>query len=275
MNRFRRWEDLKGLIRKLALSEIRLHAASSCYFMVLAVFPGLLLLLGLVQLTDLNVEQLGEMFSGVIPDPFLEGAKDLIRLTYDRLPPSAVGLSALTTLWPASRGIYGILRGLNGVYGVRETRGWLHTRLLSVVYTFAFLLVLLLTLLLHVFGSRVWAVLRRLDAPVFRFLTEWVDLRFWLLLTVQTAIFTAMFLALPNLRSRLRDALPGALLASAGWLTFSNLYSVYVERFAHLGNVYGSVYAVALSMLWLYCCMSIVFYGGVLNRFFMKNMDEL
>ena len=137
------------------------------------------------------------------------------------------------------------------------------------------LVLLLLTLLLHVFGSRVWAVLRQLDAPVFRFLTEWVDLRFWLLLTVQTAIFTAMFLALPNLRSRLRDALPGALLASAGWLTFSNLYSVYVERFAHLGNVYGSVYAVALSMLWLYCCMSIVFYGGVLNRFFMKDMAEL
>ena len=130
MNRFRRREDLKELIRGLALSEIRLHAASSCYFMVLAVFPGLLLLLGLVQLADLNVEQLGEMFSGVIPDPFLEGAKDLIRLTYDRLPPSAVGLSALTTLWPASRGIYGILKGLNGVYGVRETRGWLHTRLL-------------------------------------------------------------------------------------------------------------------------------------------------
>jgi uncharacterized BrkB/YihY/UPF0761 family membrane protein len=26
------------------------------------------------------------------------------------------------------------------------------------------------------------------------------------------------------------------------------------------------VYAVALSMLWLYCCVSIVFYGALLNR---------
>ena len=32
-----------------------------------------------------------------------------------------------------------------------------------------------------------------------------------------------------------------------------------------MSSIYGSVYAVALSMLWLYCCMSIVFYGGTLN----------
>ena len=74
-----------------------------------------------------------------------------------------------------------------------------------------------------------------------------------------------MFMARPNRRNLLWESLPGALLASVGWLVFSNLYSVYVEHFAHLTNVYGSVYAVALSMLWLYCCMSIVFYGGALN----------
>jgi membrane protein len=51
-----------------------------------------------------------------------------------------------------------------------------------------------------------------------------------------------------------------------GWLIFSDLYSIYVERFSGYGNLYGSVYAVALSMLWLYCCMSILFFGGALNR---------
>lgn len=255
--------------------KIRLHAAACCYFLVLAVFPGLLLLLGLVQLTGLEVERLGEMFSGVIPGPLLEGAEELILLTYDKISASAVGLSALTTLWPASRGIYGLLTGLNAVYGVRETRGYLRTRLVCVGYTFAFVMVLLLTLLLHVFGVRAAEVVRRLDAPFFRFLTDYLNLRFPILLILQTGIFTAMFLALPNKRSHIREAVPGALLASAGWLTFSNLYSLYVEHFAHLGNIYGSVYAVALSMLWLYCCISIVFYGGVLNRILTENVDEL
>jgi membrane protein len=261
--------------RWAASLKIRLHAAACCYFLVLAMFPGLLLLLGLIHLTGLEVERLGEMLAGVIPEPLLEGAEELILLTYDKISAYAISLSALTTLWPASRGVYGLLMGLNAVYGVRETRGYLRTRLLCVGYTFAFLMVLILTLLLHVFGVRAAEMIRRADAPFFRFLAEYLDLRFPLLLTLQTGVFTGMFLALPNRRSSFRRAVPGALLASAGWLTFSNLYSVYVERFAHLGNIYGSVYAVALSMLWLYCCISIVFYGGVLNRILSQNMDEL
>lgn len=263
------------LWRFVSSLKIRLHAAACCYFLVLAVFPGLLLLLGLLQLTNLEVERLGEMLSGVIPEALLEGMEEVILLTYDRLSVSAIGLSAVTTLWPASRGVYGLLTGLNAVYGAEESRGYLRTRLLCMGYTFAFLLILLLTLLLHVFGSRVAEILSRLDAPFFRFLTEYLDLRFFVLLFLQTVIFTAMFLALPNRRLRLREAVPGALLASCGWLIFSNLYSIYVERFGHLGNVYGSVYAVALSMLWLYCCISIVFYGGVLNRILSQNVDDL
>lgn len=263
------------LWRFVSSLKIRLHAAACCYFLVLAVFPGLLLLLGLLQMTNLEVERLGEMLSGVIPEALLEGMEEVILLTYDRLSVSAIGLSAVTTLWPASRGVYGLLTGLNAVYGAEESRGYLRTRLLCMGYTFAFLLILLLTLLLHVFGGRVAEILSRLDAPFFRFLTEYLDLRFFVLLFLQTVIFTAMFLALPNRRLRLREAVPGALLASCGWLIFSNLYSIYVERFGHLGNVYGSVYAVALSMLWLYCCISIVFYGGVLNRILSQNVDDL
>ena len=263
------------LWRFVSSLKIRLHAAACCYFLVLAVFPGLLLLLGLLQMTNLEVERLGEMLSGVIPEALLEGMEEVILLTYDRLSVSAIGLSAVTTLWPASRGVYGLLTGLNAVYGAEESRGYLRTRLLCMGYTFAFLLILLLTLLLHVFGSRVAEILSRLDAPFFRFLTEYLDLRFFVLLFLQTVIFTAMFLALPNRRLRLREAVPGALLASCGWLIFSNLYSIYVERFGQLGNVYGSVYAVALSMLWLYCCISIVFYGGVLNRILSQNVDDL
>ncbi|MBQ3505046.1 MAG: YihY/virulence factor BrkB family protein [Oscillospiraceae bacterium] len=263
------------LCRWAAALGIRMHAAGACYFIVLAVFPALLLLLGLVHLTGLEVERLGEMLTGVIPEPLLSGAEELILLTYDKISASAIGLSALTTLWPASRGVYALMTGLNAVYGVEENRGYLRKRLLCAAYTFAFILVLVLTLLLHVFGVRVTGIIRRMDAPFFRFLTDYLDLRFVVLLVLQTVIFTAMFLALPNRRSRFRESVPGALLASAGWLTFSNLYSIYVEHFAHLGNIYGSVYAVALSMLWLYCCVSIVFYGGVLNRILSGNVEIL
>ena len=253
------------VIRQIGQLRIPLYAANACYFIVLALFPALLLLLGLLRYTPLEVERLGEMLAGFLPEALLEGAEELILITYDNTSGAALGLSAFTTLWSASRGIYGILTGLNAVYGVRESRSRIHTRMISVLYTFAFLLVLLLTLMLHIFSTEFLTLLQGSSHPFPRFLVEIVDLRFWLLLCLQTVIFAALFTVLPDKPNRFRESLPGALLASAGWLVFSKLYSVYVEHFAHLSNVYGSVYAVALSMLWLYCCMSIVFYGGTLN----------
>lgn len=259
------------LVQSVNRLRIPLYAANACYFIVVAVFPALLLLLGLLRYTPLEVERLGEMLAGVLPEALAESAEELILITYDNTSGAVLGLSAVTTLWSASRGIYGIITGLNAVYGASEDRGYFYTRFISVLYTFAFLLVLLLTLALHVFGTGLLSFLRRASHPFLRFLLGFVDFRFFLLLILQTGIFTAMFMALPNRRNRLWDSLPGALLASSGWLVFSDIYSIYVEHFAHLSNVYGSVYAVALSMLWLYFCMAIVFYGGALNRYLMER----
>ena len=259
-----------GLWRRIRDLRIPLYAANACYFMVLAVFPALLLLLGILRYTPLEVERLGEMLAGVLPKVFLEGVEEVILLTYDNASASAIGLSAVTVLWSAGRGIYGVMTGLNAIYGVQEDRGYFRTRLISMAYTLAFLAVLILTLGLHVFGTGLLGLLRRASHPAVRRLLDVVDLRFVLLLILQTAIFTLMFMALPNGRYRFSDSVPGALLASCGWLIFSNLFSVYVEHFAHMSNIYGSVYALALGMLWLYCCMSIVFYGGALNVFLRK-----
>lgn len=253
------------LVQTVQALQVPLHAANACYFIVLAVFPALVLLLGLLRYTPLEVERLGELLYGILPEALAEGAEELILLTYDNTSGTVVGVSAATVIWSASRGIHGVLTGLNAIYGVSEDRGYFQTRFLSVLYTLAFLLILLLTLGLHVFGTGLLTMLQRTAHPVVVFLTQIIDFRFVLLLVLQTAFFTAMFMALPNTRRGIWESLPGALLASTGWLLFSNLYSIYVEHFAHLTNVYGSVYAVALSMLWLYCCMSIVFYGGALN----------
>ena len=102
--------------------------------------------------------------------------------------------------------------------------------------------------------------------PILRLLSGVIDLRFFLLVFLQTLLFCAMYTTLPNRQSRFWASMPGALLASVGWLVFSQLFSLYVEHFADYANLYGSVYAVALSMLWLYFCIQILFYGALLNR---------
>lgn len=261
------WRAVKGL-------QVNLYAANASFFLILSVFPGLLLLLGFLRYTPLEVERLGELLSGFLPEALLESAEELILVTYDNTSGLALGISAVTALWSSSRGLYGIIAGLNRVYGLEESRRYLHVRLLSVLYTFAFLLVLILTLGLHVFGTRLLRLLGRKAHPFVGFLLGLADLRFLPLLTVQTLIFTLMYGVLPNQKPAFRQSVPGALLASLGWVIFSDLYSVYVSYASTLANVYGSVYAVALSMLWLYFCMAIVFYGGAVNRL-LTDMEKL
>lgn len=263
-----------GILRDIASLDIPVHAANACYFIILAVFPTLVLLMSLLRYTGLDVIDLVHMLEGVIPTALLPEAEQLILSTYESTSRAVVGLSAITALWSASRGIYGLLTGLNAVYGVSEDRGWLYTRSISVLYTFLFLLVLLLTLVLHVFGTALLNMLSSSENPLLRFLTGVVDLRYFLLIFIQTVLFTAMFMVFPNKRNSLGNSLPGALLASIGWLVFSHLYSIYVEYFPSYANIYGSVYAVALSMLWLYFCILIVFYGGLLNRIIMEKPDR-
>ena len=265
---------LVAFVRYVAGLSVPVYASHASFFIALSVFPTLVLLLSLLRYTGLEVELLTEMLHGVLPTALMPSAQRLIINTYNSTTGTVVSISALTALWSASRGIYGLVTGLNSIYDTAEDRGYFYTRSVSVLYTFAFLLVLLLTLVLHVFGTTFLQWLPLGDSPLLAFLEDVVDLRFFLLLFVQTGLFTAMFMVLPNRRNTLADSFPGAVLASIGWLVFSDAYSIYVENFATLSNVYGSVYAVALSMLWLYCCISILFYGGALNHWLMDKKAE-
>ena len=262
------------LMEELSRQKIGIHAAGAGYFIVLSVFPLLVLVLALLRYTGLQVETLTDLLAGFLPEALMPSARRLVLSTYRNTSGAVVSLSALTGLWSASRGVYGLLTGLNAIYEVEENRGYLYTRGISVFYTFLFLLILLATLVLNVFGTTLLQQLHFENLSLLQFLWDLVDWRFVLMLLLQTGLFSAMFMALPNRRNTFREALPGAVLSSVGWLIFSNLYSIYVRNFSGYANIYGSVYMVALSMLWLYFCISIVFYGGALNHYLCKKKNE-
>lgn len=270
-----------GIVAKLirtgkAVSRLRIgvHAANTSYFLILSVFPTLALLLSLLRYTRYDASDLIRLLEGLMPAALLPEVELTIISLYETASGAFVGLSAVTALWSASRGIFGLLTGLNAIYGVSESRGYFYTRAISLFYTFAFLLVLLLTLVLHVFGTGLLDFLKGNASPFIRFVLRIIDLRFFLLLFLQTALFTALFMALPNRHNGFWDSLPGAFLASSGWLIFSHVYSIYVESSTNYATIYGSVYAMAVSMLWLYFCVSIVFYGGLLNRYLCEKPES-
>lgn len=260
---------IQKLGRFLADQNVPLYAANASFFLILSIFPLLVVLLALLRYTGIQVESLTELLSGVVPGSLMPMVKRLVLSAYVSSSGTVLSLSAVAALWSASRGMYSFLKGLNAIYEVKENRGYFRTRLLSMGYTFVFLVVLLLTLVLHMFGADLLHHLSELPIP--QVLLNLLDMRMFVLLVLQTVLFATMFMVLPNERNRLRDSLPGALLATIGWQLFTNLYSVYSQKFTAYANIYGSVYVVALGMLWLYFCICIVFYGSVLNIILRKN----
>ena len=84
-------------------------------------------------------------------------------------------------------------------------------------------------------------------------------------LVLLTALFSTVFLALPNRRQRFFHVLPGAAAAAGAWVLFSEGYSFYVNHIAKASALYGSLSVLLLMLLWLYACISILFYGALFN----------
>lgn len=262
MNPFEKYRQWAGRLREL---EISAHAAHACYFLVLSLFPALALLLGILRYTRLQAADLMELVSGFLPTALQPYAWNLIALTYGKTSRMALSASALTAFWSAGKGIYGLMMGLNRINGVEERRGWFRTRLLCALYMVLFILVLLLTLALSVFGSTVGRFLQ-VQGFIFPLWGASAGLRLLLPVALQSLLFCVVFMYLPGENHSFRESLPGALFASFAWMGISWVFSLYVEHFSEYASLYGSVYAAAMSMLWLYLCINAVFWGAVLNK---------
>ena len=109
---------LENLFFTLNDLQIPVYAANACYFLAIAIFPGLLLILASLRFTPLSATDLIRALEGILPSALLGAAESLIVSTYYNSSGAVVGISAVAALWSASRGVHGLLAGLNKVYGV-------------------------------------------------------------------------------------------------------------------------------------------------------------
>lgn len=246
-------------------AQLPVFAANAAFFLLLSLFPALALLLGLISHLALSMEDFFSVFRQLIPEV-------LMPLFRDTIPTLAAGsapllsLSALTGLWSASRGIYGLLQGLRRICHDRENRSYLKLRLLAIVYTAAFLLALLLTFALYTLGRTVLQMLIAADAPIAAVLRFILQGRSGISFVFLSVLFLFIYRTFPPGRRTIRQALPGSLLTAGGWVLFSWLFSIWATVFSGYSKVYGSVAVVAMTMLWLYFCLEIVLLGALLNE---------
>ncbi len=257
------------IFRSLSQVNVPVFAGNATFFLMLSAVPMVMLVLNILSYTDLGNGVILEVLADALPAALYPTVEQLLLAMAKGSSTTLVSVTALTALWSSSRGVHGILVGLNRIYGVQEDRGYIYTRCLSLVYTFLMLIVMLLTLGLYVFHRTIMQWCSRVSGPLLQLLVGILSNRFLFLFLVQSLVFAAMFMFMPNRRNRFWASVPGAVFAALGWQLFSFFFSIYATDFQNLTSIYGSLTTMALAMVWLYTCLAIIFYGGALNKYLM------
>lgn len=241
------------------------HSGQTAFFFMLSFFPFMLFLFAVLRLTPLTEDIFSSFLLYIIPDIFDNFLEGLIHNIYAASSGQVLSLSVISAIWLGSKSFLSLVQGLNSMYCKKESRNYIVLRIFAAIYSVFFALLLIATLAFLVFGNWIHDLIISKFPFVASVSSQIVSFRMLIGFMILFAIFLLMYHFLPNCKWKLRWHLPGAFLATLGWLLFSWLYSYYVNYFNNYSSFYGTMTTIALLMVWLYACMYILFLGGVLN----------
>ena len=261
------WKTIRYYSKKFGSYHISTYAASASFFIFTAIFPLLMLTLSILSYTPLGTETFLDGVTRLLPSA-LRGLFQYITEDLQTTNVATLSLSLVVTLWTAAKSMLGLLDGLNSIADINDTRNFVFKRMVCIVYMLILIAGLLITLGLRVFGQAILELLQKYTPHLVRAFSMVMEFRGFTLFLIITMIIALIYAFFPNKKMRFFMQLPGAMFTSAAWLVFSELYSLYVEHFSSFSALYGSLGMLIIAMLWLYCCMSIIFIGAVINRIY-------
>jgi membrane protein len=242
-------------------------AASLTYYGLLALFPALIALVGLLglvgdpQSTTKSITHLGpssaaQTFAGPIKSITAhKGTAGIMGI---------VGLAA--ALWSASSYVGAFTRAANVIYETPEGRPIWKLRPLQVLVTLIMVVLLALVALAIVLtGPIVTAVAQPLG--IGSTAVEIWDIAKWpVLLIVVITVFAVLFYASPNVKLvGFKWVSPGALLAVVVWLIASALFAFYVANFSSYDKTYGALGGLVIFLVWMWLTNTALLLGMELN----------
>ena len=254
------------------------YAAQAAYFFVLSLIPIFLLLLAAVQFTNVTANEVLQAVMRVFPETVEPLIRSIIVQVYTQSQ-GVIPLTIVIALWSAGKGVLSVTSGLNTIYENTETRNYIYLRIRASLYTVIFLLAILLSLVLSVFGNSISLMVYEHIPFLSRVVDFIIRIRTFVTLIVLTIFWDLVYKFLPNrqhmMKTTLRRQLPGAVFTACGWLLISFFFSVYLDVFTGFSSMYGSMTTIVLVMLWLYGCMYIILLGGevnaILERFYLRE----
>lgn len=256
----------KETLRSFFKSDMVTYASAVAFQMLFAMVPFIIVFIAILGLFDLEAlyHVILDHAEFVIPDE----AAQIVEHVVEEIEQPAGGLISivlLIALWLASSALRSVAHALNIVHQVDESRPFWSQFLLSLVYTIAIALLLILALLFMITGSQIleWiAGLVNLD-EIFILLWTWLRWPVAAILLMVTIAF--IYFAAPNKKQKFKDIIPGSVLAVLVWIILSIGFDFYMRTFVDLSILYGSLGIIIFLLIYLYICSAVLLYGAQLN----------
>lgn len=244
-------------------------AAELSYYFLLALFPALLFVVSLLGFmagpgTELRAN-LFQTLRSILPSE----SSTLVAKTISEVSSGAGGgkltFGIVTALWAASGGLSALISTLNVAYEVKETRGWIKTRLIALGLTIELSILIIVALTLVLFGGKLGAWMAG-QTGWQGFGAVWSVAQWPLVLGAMLLAFASLYYFAPNLKKpEWYWVSPGAVVGLLVWLAVSFGFRIYLQFFNTYSKTYGSLGAVIILMLWFYLTGLAVLVGGEVN----------
>lgn len=246
-------------------------AAEMSYMLTLSVFPLLLSFMAIFSILDKSivVNEALNTLSQFAPDEVMAVIQTVLKEVTLLKGYSLVAIIGfLTTLYLASNSISVIIKCLNKSDKIKETRSFIHTKILSIVMVFIYMFFLFFSVNLIVFGQSILNLTTKYIHIIPIEISQLILFLRWPVTFVLIFVLAAInYYILPAKKIKIKDVFPGSLFFTVSWLIISWLFSVYINNFGSYNKVYGSIAAFAILMIWLYFTSIIILVGGEINNF--------
>jgi len=268
------------MVWELFTDETTGYAAQMAYLFLFTLAPGLLFLWHLLGLFGTDPAKLQQMLSilksFLPPDPrvqdILDSAVANVVVTAGTGALANVGI--LLGIWLGTMFISTISHALSRTHGVAEDRNWWSKYIISLFLLFWFGIIILFSFNAMVFGETLAGMAEvsfQLDVP----LQAWVSF-LSLPLTALALVFLALalYLLTPENYLTWRQALPGAILFSIGWIIVTKLFQYYVARYDRYNPTYLALASIIVLLTWMYLTCLFLLLGGKLNAILRRERER-
>jgi membrane protein len=254
-------DDCMGLAQQVAYSSL------------LAFFPAIVLLVGLLDLFG-AYDDLQDFLNPVAPQAVTDLIEQLQEDSSTGGSAVAVVVGAFGAVWAASGAMGSVVKAVNRAYDRLETRPWWKSRLISIVLVIASGIVTAGMLLMIVLGGKLGeAIANQANlGPAFEWL--WNLLRWPLAFVIILLLFALIYYLAPNKDQRdWKWITPGSLVGGAMWLALSGLFALYTAFSSSYSATYGTLAGGIILLLWLNYSAWAVLFGAELNAELDRQAD--